>query len=162
MTGAVRTPTLTVADLCIWHGCGTNLSRRQSATAEGALADQARVCLAAPHRPQPRFLGLALPRASHDGRARDDGRALSLGSSSFLESVAALTCGGAALASGWPLPCCRVFPVVPRHIWHEAGTRPSAAGTAIRRLVRPPVYLQITHLGPRNLWASGRSGYLVF
>jgi hypothetical protein len=39
---------LTVANPCIWHGCGTNLSRRQSATAAGAPTDQARVCLAAP------------------------------------------------------------------------------------------------------------------
>lgn len=41
-------PVLTVADSCIWHGCGTNLSRRQSATTAGAPTDQARVCLAAP------------------------------------------------------------------------------------------------------------------
>jgi hypothetical protein len=41
-------PALTVADPCIWHGCGTNLSRRQSATTAGAPTDQARVCLAAP------------------------------------------------------------------------------------------------------------------
>jgi hypothetical protein len=38
---------LTVADPCIWHGCGTNPSRRQSATTAGAPTDQARVCLAA-------------------------------------------------------------------------------------------------------------------
>jgi hypothetical protein len=41
-------PALTVADPCIWHGCGTNLSRRQSATTAGAPADPARVCLAVP------------------------------------------------------------------------------------------------------------------
>lgn len=29
-------PVLTVADPCIWHGCGTNPSRRQSATTAGA------------------------------------------------------------------------------------------------------------------------------
>jgi hypothetical protein len=47
-------PVLTVVDPCIWHGCGTNPSRRQSATTAGAPTDQARVCLAAPHRPRPR------------------------------------------------------------------------------------------------------------
>jgi hypothetical protein len=41
-------PVLTVADPYIWHACGTNLSRRQSATTAGAPTDQARVCLAAP------------------------------------------------------------------------------------------------------------------
>jgi hypothetical protein len=39
---------LTMVDPCIWHGCGTNLSRRQSATMAGASTDWARVCLAAP------------------------------------------------------------------------------------------------------------------
>ena len=43
-----RAPVLTVADPCIWHGCGTNFSRRKSATMAGASADQARVCPAAP------------------------------------------------------------------------------------------------------------------
>jgi hypothetical protein len=38
---------LTVAAPCIWHGCGTNLSRRQPATTACASTDQARVCLAA-------------------------------------------------------------------------------------------------------------------
>lgn len=41
-------PVLTVADPCVWHGCGTNLNRRQSVTMAGAPTDQARVCLAAP------------------------------------------------------------------------------------------------------------------
>lgn len=41
-------PVLTVTDPYIWHGCGTNLSRRQPATMAGAPTDQARVCLAAP------------------------------------------------------------------------------------------------------------------
>lgn len=45
---AQRAPVLTAADPCIWHGCGTNLSRRQSATTVGVPIDQARVCLAAP------------------------------------------------------------------------------------------------------------------
>jgi hypothetical protein len=56
-----------VADPCIWHGCGTNLSRRQSATTAGAPTDQARVCLAAP---PPVFTPLPVPstRARHDGR----------------------------------------------------------------------------------------------
>ncbi len=39
---------LTVTAPCIWHGCGTDLSRRQSATTAGAPPDHARVCLAAP------------------------------------------------------------------------------------------------------------------
>lgn len=43
-----RAPVLTVTDPCIWHGCGTNLSRRQSRTTAGAPAEQARVCLVAP------------------------------------------------------------------------------------------------------------------
>ncbi|GLW45553.1 hypothetical protein Stsp02_12150 [Streptomyces sp. NBRC 14336] len=44
--GSEKTP-LTVADPCIWHGSGTNLSRRKSATTAGAPPDGARVCLAA-------------------------------------------------------------------------------------------------------------------
>lgn len=40
-------PVLTVTDSCIWHGCGTNLSRRQPATTAGAPTGQARVCLVA-------------------------------------------------------------------------------------------------------------------
>lgn len=44
----LQTPSLTVADRCIWHDSGTNLSRRQPATTAGAPADQARVCLAVP------------------------------------------------------------------------------------------------------------------
>jgi hypothetical protein len=43
-----RAPVLAVADPCNWHACGTNLSRRQSATTVSASTDQARVCLAAP------------------------------------------------------------------------------------------------------------------
>lgn len=43
-----ETTPLTVVAPCIWHGSGTNLSRRQSATTAGASTDQARVCLAAP------------------------------------------------------------------------------------------------------------------
>jgi hypothetical protein len=38
-------PSLTLADLCFWHGCGTNTSRRESVTTAGAPTDQARVCL---------------------------------------------------------------------------------------------------------------------
>lgn len=62
-----RAPVLTVADPGIWHGCGTNLSRRQSATMVGALTDHARVCLAVP---PPASATLLMPstRASHDGR----------------------------------------------------------------------------------------------
>lgn len=60
-------PVLTVADPCVWHGCGTNPSRRQSATTAGAPTEQARVRLAAP---PPTFttLPVASTRASRDGR----------------------------------------------------------------------------------------------
>lgn len=43
-----QAPSLTVVGPCIWHGSGTNLSRRQPATTAGASTDRARVCLAAP------------------------------------------------------------------------------------------------------------------
>lgn len=43
-----QNPWLTVADRCIWHDSGTNLSRRQPATTAGAPTDHARVCLVAP------------------------------------------------------------------------------------------------------------------
>lgn len=58
---------LTVTAPCIWHGCGTNLSRRQPATTTGAPTDQARVCLAAPP-PASTTLPALSTRASHDGR----------------------------------------------------------------------------------------------
>lgn len=63
-----ETPPLTVADPCIWHGSGTNLSRRKSATTAGALTDHARVCLAVP---PPASATLPVPsiRASRTGRA---------------------------------------------------------------------------------------------
>jgi hypothetical protein len=38
-----RAPVLTVANPCIWHGCGTNLSRRQSATRVGGVGPSAAV-----------------------------------------------------------------------------------------------------------------------
>lgn len=60
-------PALTVADPCIWHGCGTNLGRRQPATMAGAPTDQARVCLAAPP-PASTTLPVLSARASHDGQ----------------------------------------------------------------------------------------------
>jgi hypothetical protein len=44
----LRSASLTVVDLCIWHGTGTNLSQRQSATAARVPADHARVYLASP------------------------------------------------------------------------------------------------------------------
>lgn len=84
-------PLLTVAAPCIWHGSGTNLSRRQSATTTGAPIDHARVCLAAPHRPQSRHRGLSSTRVSGDGRPGTTTGALSLGSSGHLEVVAELT-----------------------------------------------------------------------
>lgn len=56
---------LTVADPCIWHSSGTNLSQRQSATTAGAPTDHARV----PHRTTS-GLRMLLPttRASCDGQ----------------------------------------------------------------------------------------------
>lgn len=51
-------PMLTVTDPCIWHGCGTNLSRRKPATMAGAPTDQARVCLAVPPRALATLLSL--------------------------------------------------------------------------------------------------------
>lgn len=62
-----RAHVLTVVDPCIWHGCGTNLSRRQSATMAGAPTNQARVCLAAPP-PASTTLPVPSNRASHDSR----------------------------------------------------------------------------------------------
>lgn len=41
-------PVLTVADPCIWHGSGTNLSRRQPATTAGAPTSQACVLRCTP------------------------------------------------------------------------------------------------------------------
>lgn len=46
-------PALTVTAPCIWHGCGTNLNRRQSATTAARLNRRPRVSLH-PHRPSPR------------------------------------------------------------------------------------------------------------
>jgi hypothetical protein len=62
-------PVLTVADPCIWHGCGTNLSRRQSAMTARAPTGQVRACLTAP---PPASATLAVPstRASRDVRKR--------------------------------------------------------------------------------------------
>lgn len=34
-----KAPVLTAADPCIWHGCGTNLNCRQSATRAGPPTD---------------------------------------------------------------------------------------------------------------------------
>lgn len=58
---------LTVADPCIWHGCGTSLSRRKSATTAGAPTGQARVCLAVP-RLASTTLPVSSTRARHGGR----------------------------------------------------------------------------------------------
>ena len=52
---------LTVADPCIWHGYGTNLSRRQLATMAGAPTDHARVCLASPLPVSAKVLGCCRP-----------------------------------------------------------------------------------------------------
>jgi hypothetical protein len=60
-------PVLTVAAPCIWHGCGTNLSRRQSATMAGAPTNHARVCLAAPP-PASATLLVSSTGASGEGR----------------------------------------------------------------------------------------------
>lgn len=60
-------PVLPLADSCMWHGCGTNLSRREPVTMAGAPTDQTRVCLAAPPR-APTTLSVRLTRTSLDGR----------------------------------------------------------------------------------------------
>lgn len=77
---ARKAPVLTVADPCIWHGCGTNLNRRQSATMAGTPTDHARVCLVAPP-PASAMLPVPSTRASADGQRLTTaaGRALSLG-----------------------------------------------------------------------------------
>lgn len=63
-----RALVLTVADPCIWHGCGTNLSRRQSATTVGAPTDQARVCLAAPPPASATLSVCGVHQTGRDGR----------------------------------------------------------------------------------------------
>lgn len=45
----------TVADPCIWHGCGTNLNRRQSATMVVRQPTRRAYASLHPHRPQPRY-----------------------------------------------------------------------------------------------------------
>lgn len=72
-----QTPLLTVADHCIWHDSGTNLSRRQPATMVGAPTGQARVCLGVPPPALATLLLAPSTRATRDGRPRDDGRELS-------------------------------------------------------------------------------------
>jgi hypothetical protein len=67
-----RAPALTVADPCIWHGCGTNLSRRQAATTVGAPTDQARVSLH-PLPPQPRCRVLPASPSAASGVAHGSG-----------------------------------------------------------------------------------------
>lgn len=57
-----QAPGLTVVDLCIWHRCGTNLSRRQSATTTGAPTDRHAYVSVYPHRPQPHFRGCRQPQ----------------------------------------------------------------------------------------------------
>jgi hypothetical protein len=70
---------LTVADPCIWHGCGTNLSRRQPATTPGAPTDQARVCLAAPPPSSATLSGCVVDQSKRRRPSRDEGRDLQLG-----------------------------------------------------------------------------------
>jgi hypothetical protein len=60
-------PVLAVAAPCIWHGCGTNLSRRKPATMAGAPTAHARVCLAAPP-PASATLPVSSTGASGEGR----------------------------------------------------------------------------------------------
>jgi len=62
-----KAPVLPVTDPCIWHGCGTNLNRRQSATMAGPPTDQARVCLAA-HPSALATLPVPSTREGQDGR----------------------------------------------------------------------------------------------
>jgi hypothetical protein len=101
---------LTVADFCIWHGRGTNLSRRQSATAPGAPTKKARMCLAAP---PPTFTTLPMPSA----RASDDSWHVllspQLGKLRASGPAPGLTCGGAVSAHGGRSAGSPVLPVVP-------------------------------------------------
>jgi hypothetical protein len=104
-------PALTVADPCIWHGRGTNLSRRQSATTAGAPTDQARVCLAAPPPASTTLPACVVDQRSRDGQLRHSGaRALSLGSYGHLRLVRALPWAIAGLALR---PGVAAFTVVP-------------------------------------------------
>lgn len=61
-----ETPVLTGADPCNWHGCGTYLDRRQSATMAAESTDQARVSRCTP--PACTTLPMQSTRASRDGR----------------------------------------------------------------------------------------------
>lgn len=102
---------LTVADSYIWHGCGTNLSRRQSATMAGAPTGQARVCLAASTPASTTLPACVVDQRSRDGQlCRSGARALSLGSCGHLRLVRALPWAIALLALS---PGVAAFTVVP-------------------------------------------------
>jgi hypothetical protein len=81
-------PTLTVTDPCIWHGCGTNLSRRKPVTMAGAPTDQARVCLAALPPALAMSSGCFVDQSKRPRAACDDGRSPQLGKSrAFVASL---------------------------------------------------------------------------
>lgn len=121
-------PALTVTAPCIWHGCGTHLSRRQPATSASAPSDHARVCLAAPPPASATLSACVVSQSKPRRPARHDGaRALSLGSCGHLTPAWGLTwangLGAAPLAS-------TTFPAVPLcsppylvRLWCNGGVR---------------------------------------
>ncbi|RPK94579.1 hypothetical protein EES46_00775 [Streptomyces sp. ADI98-10] len=81
------------------NGCGTNLSRRQSATTADATTDRARVCIAAPHRPRACYW---CRRSEHLTTVGTGWQCLSpqLGSLGDLVGLYTLTCGEATSLGG--------------------------------------------------------------
>ncbi|GGX84433.1 hypothetical protein GCM10010510_31810 [Streptomyces anandii JCM 4720] len=110
-----------MADPCIWHGNGTNLSQRQSATMVGAPADHARVCLAAPPPASATPSVCVVNQSKRYRPAREDGRSPQLGKLGHFGTRLGLTWAnglghglvGSAL-SPW-------FPTVPRSNWCACG-----------------------------------------
>lgn len=142
-----ETPSLTVADPCIWHGSGTNFSRRQSATTAGAPADHARVCLAAPPPASATLLACVVDESKLRRLSRDDGaRALSLGSLGHIAD------GGLAVR--------RRGAAVPRRIRRvcvDAGSHPQSLSVAApeRYATEAPNFVRPARgLGPLNRYAQ--------
>lgn len=115
---------MTVADLHIWHGSGTNLSRRRPPTTVGAPPDQARVCLAAPPPASATLSACDVDQrqrrrlAAMSHLARCTSEALSLGSCGSLQRVRVLTC---ANGGAWPCFYSAAFTVIPRSFWNALG-----------------------------------------
>jgi hypothetical protein len=60
-------PVLTVADPCIWHGCGTDFDPRQSATRAGGVdRPGARAPRCPIQRPEPTVCQYSLPGCTSD------------------------------------------------------------------------------------------------